>query len=334
MSFAYHNTRKLMWEYETTEGVDPGSASPYYFGKRTQSFGDLPRKDYKMYSYYRGSRNPFIRVSGAESRASIAFAPVNGVPFYWWAGSSLTTSGEHYVSSYDRVDLPTITTRFQTESANESIRKSMVGAKAKNINFTVNNDPAGIKIPAVMGVGLQAIDIVDPTDTGDLTPQWADGEENMYFVDDNTELIWDAIGAGDQIDYTDDMLSFKFIGDSTNRFSPLMNKINPDTVLEGNKTGVFMIELLRGGDTSIYDDYISQEDIGNANSNYRLEFKIHNTDSQYIKFSAENCMIESIKMNDGNERKGEHQTYVATILASDPDVYVKDGLDASTFYGE
>lgn len=316
-----------MWDFETTEGQDPISTTAYKFGRRSQSFGDLPNAKFNLKSTYRGSRDPIIQIADKVATSSIAFNPVCGIPWYLLFGSSSTTTGVHTISGIDYGALPTITQRYQTENNTENIRKSMVGSKVRNLNFTVQNIGERLRMPAVMGIGSQGIDIVDPTATGDITPTFPGSNSDPYYIDNNFELTWDY--GVDNVDYAGDIMEFKYICDTTNRFLPIVGNLTPLTVAEGSRVHILIMDILRGNDTSIFDDYLAQT---RSSTGKDLRFKIHQSSTNYLQLDFSNVFIENIPLNDPT--KDEHTKYTITAFAENCTPKIKDGLDETVFYGE
>lgn len=330
MAFVTHRTKKLGWEYEVNEGVDPiGNADPYYnFGQYpNQPPGDFPKKSFTYQTSYAGGRDPAsIRIANAKTTSIKTFAPTNGLPVYQIYGDSTTAAGLHTLDGIDTGELPTITERFQSENAAENIRYSMVGAKTGSLQLAMDNLHLNIKAPLICGQTLKGLDVLASTSQQDKTPVYPTSKENMYFKDANFSLVWDTAH-----DYSDVVKSFKYICDTSNLFQPLMQQLNPHTILEGFRAHIFLLEILRGDDKAIYTDYLAQT---RASTGGDLVIKVYNSATEYIELDASGVFIDDCVMNYANDAAdNELELYTAILVATSVVPKIKDGV-ADSFYGE
>lgn len=84
-----HNTIKIGYYREATPGVDPGGANPSKFGITPQEVEQLPYIDYILNSWFAGTREPEIRVEGADPKFALPFGMFNMLPFFFW-GATVT----------------------------------------------------------------------------------------------------------------------------------------------------------------------------------------------------------------------------------------------------
>jgi hypothetical protein len=334
MSIELHRDKLIGYAYESTEGTDPiasGGGTPYYeFGKLTKTFGNFPSKEFKVLAIHHGSRDPTLNITHALPKGAIAFAPVNGVPWYQFLGSSSTAATIHTITGIDTGELPFITARFESQNSSENIRKSLVGAKINNINFQLLNANTRIRLPAMIGMGIQGMDVKAPTNTATQTPIFPDSEEGLYYVDSNFIFTWDLNGTP-ITEYKNQLLDFKYIGTNTNIFGTVGNTLTPVRVLEGPRNHILMFQLLRGGSTRIYDDYLAQT---RSSTGKDLRVKIYNSAANYLQLDFNDVFIETCEMNDGYQASGDLEIYDVVASCEDLIVKSKDGLTAATFYGE
>lgn len=333
MSLELHRDKQLGWAYEATEGVDPiasGGGTPYYkFGKYTKTFGHFPQKTVKTMAVYHGSRDPSNYISHVQPKGAVAFAPVNAIPWYQFLGARADGGGGiHTITGIDSGELPFMTTRFQSENASESIRKSFVGGKLDNLNFVISNANTRARSPAFIGMGLKGMDVKTPTNTAAQVPVFPSSEEGMYHVDDNFEFTWDYGGGSPVTEYKDQLLEFRYIGMNANIIGTVGNTITPYQILEGVRSHIVQFQILRGGDTQIYDDYIGQT---RASTGKDLRVKIYNSATNYLQLDLNNILIEDCKMNDGYQAQSELEIYDVVGIAQDITVNSIDGCAAS-FY--
>ena len=332
MSFEQHRDKELGWAYEATEGIDPiasGGGTPYYkYGKYTRTIGKFPSRDTSIISAYHGSRDPTNRISHVNPKGAVAFSPVNLIPWYQYLGARADGGGGiQTITGIDSGKLPFITTRFQSENASESIRKSMVGGKVDNINFQITNANTRMRIPSLMANGIKGMDVKAPTNTAAQVPVFPNNEEGMYYVNDNFEFIWD-YGGTPITEYKDQLLDFKYIGTNANIFGTVNNTITPYVVEEGMRNHILMFQIIRGGDTRIYDDYISQS---RSSTGKNLRVKIYNSATKYLQLDFANVLMKKCDMNDGYQQGGEFEIY---DVEADATGLIVNGIDgvAASFY--
>jgi hypothetical protein len=263
-------------------------------------------------------------------RSAIAFAPVNGIPLYHIFGGSATVAGIHTLTAINSGSLPSVTKRFQTENASENIRKSMVGSKCTNMNLSVKSSFDDIPAPMFIGQSYGGWEVKAPTDTADHDPIFPDSIEDMYFLDGNSVLTWDNLG--DQVAYIDDLLNFEYFVDTFTNFHTKQGSLPAFASAEGSRNHILKLQLLRGGDTSIYDDFIAQS---LSSVGKQLVFKIYNTATRYIQLTFNNVIIEECEMNDAlDQDNNAHEIYDITALAGSCVPAILDGVTATSFYGE
>lgn len=403
MVFTPHRTIKIGFEYEVTEGTDPGGSSPFEFGLKTFTIGNLPKKEFKINSYYSGGREPSLYVAGADPRAPLAFAALNALPFYWFGatvldrfligatagtfqaaetvtggssgataviGGALQTSGgestilitsysagtftigetltggtssatgvltgfKHEMTFNTAKEHQNLSTRFQSDGSGDTIRKVLTGGKVKNISFSVDDANKMVRSPCIYGIGILGLDLGTPGQSGDLTYQKPGGMDDFIFNDpDDSYFKWDY--NGDNVEYIQDLTSFKYIGDSSSRLIPLIDQILPKLVTSGEKTHIFQVEILRGSDTSIYDDYLAQA-AGASTTDFKYKVLATQDDTsisaRYIEIFGNNAIIFDMDLNDPDEAKGDKASYVAAIAAETLIVHATDLLQGSIWYG-
>ena len=333
MPLVPHRTKYIGWAYEDTQGTDKialGGAVPYYqLGKLTSTIGNFPTKDTKTISINAGSRDPTTNITHVEPRAALGFAPVSGVEWYKFLGARADGGGGiHTITGIDTGQIPYYTTRFQSENATENIRDSLVGGKTNNVNFQILNANTRARIPALMGVGIQGMDVKAATNTASQTPVYPSSEEGLYFPDSNFEFTWDE-SVGD-VSYADELMDFKYIGMNANMFGTLEPQLTPYQVLEGVRGHELAFQILRGNDTQIYTDYRDQN---RASTGKNLRVKIYNSATNYLQLDYAGVILNKCLLNDGNQPNQEMEFYDVGASADSLIVSVVDGLAAS-FYGD
>ena len=333
MSLEQHRDKELGWIYEVTEGVDPiasGGGTPYYYyGHYTKSRGIFPSRNTKLVSYYHGSRDPTNRVSYVEPRGSIGFAPVNLIPWYQYLGARADGGGGiQTITGINSGRLPFTTTRSESQNVSESIRESMVGGKVNSLNFQILNANMRMNTPALIGMGIQGMDVKAPTNTAAQVPVFPSGEEGMYYPDDNFEFTWDYGGGSPVTEYKDQLMDFKYIGTGANVLGTVGNTVTPYGVEEGMRDHLVMFQIIRGGDTQIRDDYLAQT---RSSTGKDLRVKIYNSATKYLQLDLTNLLMETCNMNDAEEKKGEYEIYDVVAKAETLTINGIDGVAAS-FY--
>ena len=326
-----HRFRELGIAYESVKGTDPiGSGDDYYkLGYRVRSLGKFPKPKYNIASTYRGSRDPTLEIASADLTGTLAFAPVNAIAWYLALGSSATAAGVHTITGIDSGELPYFTTRFETSNDTENIRKSMTGTKLKTLNFELTRLNENVRFPAMMGINVQGTGFGAPTYPVTNTPIYPDSVSDMFYKDSNFYFTW--YYGGDNLDYKSDVMNFTGIIDMTNQFLPLLQQLFPEEVSEGTRAHILRFNILRGNDTSIYDDFAAQD---RDTTGMDLRVKIHQTASKYLQLDYSNIFLQECEINDQNEAKNEDGIYEVVGIAESLTVKSNDGLTAATFYGE
>lgn len=341
MSLNQHNVQRLGWAYEATYGTSPitSGAVPYYeFGKKFRLGGNFPNKTYEVKSEYRGTRDPRGSIYGVKANAAISSPVHNGLPFYWGYGSSSTVTGVHTIDGIDSGQLPSLTIRAQSENSGDAtathrFRKEMLGSKLRSFSFEGSDLNKNEIAPFYYGLGFQGQDVQPAVHDADYAPVFPDSQNDIYAKNSSFVAAWDVLG--DNVSIANDLVDFRYIMDSTNRFAPLYNQLLVDGIYEGTRAHILQMVLLRGGDTAIYDDYMAQTRTSTGKQFNMRVYALAGTN--YIDLTLNNVLILDVVEN---MPYLEPDTYQVSALAFQSDSLdpavpaIKDGLTAATFYGE
>ena len=335
-----HRTKIIGWAEHVTPGDTPitGAGTPYYeFGKRTKGSGNFPSKNYNIYSYYAGSRDPKHNISTIEPLAGVAFQPTNGLEFYYAFGDSasagVSPDADHTIGGINQGELPSRVIRYQSENATENIREEAINTKTKALNFQLFNVARNIQSPVTIGVGFQATDIRPASYNANFSPVFASGKEEMYFADkSNFVLNWDQGAIIDIVDYKDTLMNFQYICDMTTQFQPLVEQMIPNAILDGVRTHVLIFDLLRGDDTRIYDDHQAQTRT-NTPRDARIKCYAKGSTTEYIQLDFKDVYTSKVDMNDGDVGRDELDIYKVVAVCSSVIPTIRDGV-ADGFYSD
>ena len=327
---------------ETTEGQDPitGTSNYMIFGHGNQSKGNFSNSVTEHQVDHKGllpnPTNTDIKKFLIEDH--IGMMPVNGLPWYMILGNTINTLEntfhKHIMNGLGEAgagavigDGKTYTVRFETsDDGSDSIVESAKGCAAKSLTFRLDTLQSLPAMTAAIGFDALSLGVATvptlgtlphyPTDQGSGT-----GTEQIkpyIAVDGNFVCTWDE--GGDDIDYSNDLLSIEVRIEALNSVHHVIDMVDPTNtpkpkwIFKGQRLYSMSMQIRRGNDTSIYDDYLVHQTTGDK---YDMEITVfHNGETQkYLTLDLIGISLEEVKMNHADPLKGDGSFYdvVATF---------------------
>lgn len=334
--------QKIGFAYEDTPGTDPidNATDKYWeFGIRTSAFKDdfpLENKEWRLI-YKADSREASEQelVRKQVPGRGVGFLSVNGIMEYLVLNSSSTVGSVHTLTPKATGELQTFTVRG--ESTGGTVDKFNSAVNCKALQFMGN-------IEFIQGFGFMANTLIYngqqqslPTPTYNLahnglqfpTQDGAMGGTQVkdeFIKDTNFTFRWDV--DGDDVDYKAEILQMNFMIRNNLRFSYQQNQTYPQRIREGLYSYGLNFSILRGPDSSIYDDFLTQTD---DSSLHKIIMKIYAGAVNYKQYTWDKVSVniqQPIEM--GNDKKLWIVQALPTTLSMD----VVDGLDKTAWYGE
>jgi len=341
LTYDEHDTQYIGWIDEgESPGTDPfdNNVEPDYwnFGHFVEKGPFFPNNIYELLPTYLGdSRDPqAFAISRQNTQAQIGFWPVNGLPLYYALGASTSSSSPpneiHALSGIETGRLPTFTTRWETQSDSESIRKSAVGCKVNTLEMRYD---AGSTKTLWMNMHLEALRTITPTYEDSTPPAWI-GSRSDPFEWESSEspgfkFEMDPGGEYPTTDYSDTLLMFQYILSNNVQSRHVDGQDYPKWTREGNRSHALTFSILRGDDVTI--DTIARDQPLHELTNF--QFRVYTTSSYYIDATFHDAFIIECKENYSLVNKKQQPTYDVVAIAKNITANVKDGV-AKANYGE
>lgn len=325
---------------EATEGTSPitGSGVSYYeFGDDNRVSESFPYREEELGSYQRGSRDPRLYITYSNYIGLNSFYAVNGIPLYLALGDSNTDTGVHTVTGIDSGRLPSFTTRWETRGTN-TIRQELVGNKVKTLSmnlFSINERSRHFPLAYSLdfrGIGLQTASYDSNHD-----PIFPGSEDNRFVPDSSFVFNWDD-GGVNETSYANDIIDFAYTLDMRNIPQQIRSNKDPQGNLEGGRSHVIVMNILREADDQLLTDFLAQTRSSTGKSMRMKIFRDKSGSSDYIEPTWQNCLIKKVTPKKSKREELDYWEIVIhpQLYDSNPPVTVdvKDGLTAATFYGE
>lgn len=321
-----------------TDPINANDAKYWHWGLDTYEFGNKHiQAEHTWQPIYRAnSRTPaeLSLINKAVNDQTIAFYPVNLLPFYLLYGDCSTAGSVHTITPITSGSLPTFTSRSEDYGGTASQYWTAVGCKAKaySVMFDLTqgyNQMSGSLVYDGIKILNGAACSLNATHNGRKYPT-ADGlmsgtESKLPFkYDSNMAFSWDA--AGTPVDYSASLLNFTATIASAKRILTIDNQAETEYINDGNYSITFGFQLIRGDASDIHDDFLT----GNQ---FDFTFKIYASATRYIQLAFDDVGVASCRENYAKLRQGsgEIPTYDVMGIAEDVAITGRDDVAASMF---
>lgn len=353
---ATETTQQLGWAKEGTAGTDPINlvTSDYWdFGINTNRFdNEHPIETHQWIPEWRGDHRYPAELSlvATDARIQVSFYPVNLIPWYMVLATGAThaaTAGANNVHTITPSEpgtaLETYTIRSEMTGGSAEEFISMTGCKATGLNFSFNRmkfyeslsatlvfTGFETKIPTLNETHTTKVTL--PTTDAAMTP--ATSVTSRYKWDTSALLTWDS--EGDDIEYGNNLLNFN--GQLINHMNieGKENQVDIAYIDEGAYEFRFGFQLLRGSDSSIYDDFLASTDPPDEH----FFFKIMAGATNYFQIEYKDVGVSQCKANKAKYQGSDKTLPVWDVMGSAENVSItgKDQLSTTAaqnkYYGE
>lgn len=334
--------QKIGFAYEDTPGTDPvdNAADKYWeFGIRTKKFKDdfpLENKEWRLI-YKADSREASEQelIRKQVPARGVGFLSVNGVMEYLVLNSSSTAGSVHTLTPKADGELQTFTVR--AESTGGTKDKFMSAVNCKALQFLGS-------IEFIQGFGFMSNTLLYngqqqslPTPTYNLAHDGLkfptqDGTmggtqvQTEFQKDTNFTFRWDVDGS--DVAYKAEIFMMNFTILNTQVFSYLQNQSYPQRIREGLYIYGLNFSIIRGPDSSIYDDFLTQVDDSTL---HKVIMKIYAGSTNYKQYTWDKV---SVNIQGPIELGDEKKLWIVQALPTTLSIDVVDGLDKTAWYGE
>ena len=321
------NTESLVaWLAEATEETSAITDTTYFFGINSMQM-DLGGEQHEWTShYYNGYEADSVTLAKAMASNVVSFWPVNGIPYYYIMGNSVTASSIHTLSALSTSAVPTMTYRIEDNNGTAPTRDEIVGCKVKNVVYQLDHSRKGSI--GTMAINLDGIGFNTPATSTTIAPAYPSSKTGLYKPDSNFVFKWDSDLASSPSG--DDFRTYLTnMNLSTGRVllpEQVMNQAEIEHNFIGDLFHTFSFRVPRGPDKSFWDDF-------KAETLHNFTYRIYNSASEYIWFDMTDAAIWDIK-RPWEKRAGNntpHYQVEGTVRSAS--IKVKDGV-ANSFYGD
>lgn len=289
---------------EATEGSDPIDAvdAKYWLhGIHTRDQKNYhPTEDHLWNPIYHGDSlmpNEQEHISTTLSEKMISYLPVNLLPFYHTLGKATSPATPIIIEAMTPgSSLPSST--YRTESTGGTQDKIFSGVGCKIVRL----DGIYTRLRAIPSLSFMVI----YSGIRNVTPSYNDihnGPEyptvegtvggtqvayQRFKRDTNTAMIWDQGGDNDNILNPTTTLKFSIINMAW--LDMIQGQKYPRSVNEGNFRVELGLQILRGNNRSIYDDF-------KAATQHDFRFKIYAGPTNYMQLDFDSIALASAKAN-------------------------------------
>ncbi|KKM88567.1 hypothetical protein LCGC14_1257400 [marine sediment metagenome] len=322
---------------ENTDLIALSNTAHYRFGSFSLPVGDFPVKTFDVALTHRGNAYDyaFRKLKSSVVMGSIAYLPINAQPFFralanWTSGVANVAGSVYRITPITSGKTVPFTVREVDYGASSGSYHSITGNRTKSLSVGIDlRNPSS---PLAAAETFWGRDEVAPQFAGASTGLAYPGGASFntaYRKDTNMLFAWDL--NGDNVDYKDDLIDFTILFDNLNLKGMIDAQVPINNIYQGNRSISCSFTVLRGSDTSVYDDITGQTDA----SNLDLRFKIYqeNDATEYIQLDMQQLTGITATRNFVRTTEEILPAYRINALIQNLLVDFDDGLTAGTFYG-